>query len=170
MKRLRFLVIITVSFFCVLGVSCTPGKAMHKQTQAHILFKEGSHDFGTIIFGEPAKFDFEFKNIGFDTLIISEVQSTCGCTIPKWSSDPVLPGEKGVIEVSYDTQRSGFFEKGITVFSNADNYALLLVIRGNVTVNPHKEILGNHKTNEAVTDEAEDYDDKVELDNTLIEE
>lgn len=143
---------------------------MHKQTQAHILFKEGSHDFGNIIFGEPAKFDFEFKNIGFDTLIISEVQSTCGCTIPKWSSDPVLPGEKGIVEVSYDTRRSGFFEKGITVFSNADNYALLLVIRGNVTSNPHKEILGNHKTKEAVDNEEKDCDDKEELEHTLIEE
>lgn len=170
MKHLRFLVIIAVSVLGVLGVSCTPTKSMHKQTQAHILFKEGEHNFGNIIFGEPAQFDFEFKNIGFDTLIISEVQSTCGCTIPKWSSDPVLPGGKGVIEVSYDTQRSGAFEKGITVFSNADNSALLLVIRGYVTSNPHKEILGNHKTNDTVADEAEVYDDEEESENSLIEE
>jgi len=168
MKYLRFFIIIVVSFLCV---SCSQGKSLHKQTQAHIQFKEGSHDFGNIIFGEPAKFDFEFKNIGFDTLIIEEVQSTCGCTIPKWSSDPVLPGENGVIEVSYDTRRSGYFEKGITVFSNADNYALLLVIRGYVTSNPHKEILGGFKTKQQSLNKTDVSDEsQEEVENSLKEE
>lgn len=168
MKQLRFLIIIWVLF---MSVSCTPGKTLRKQTQAHIQFKESAHDFGTIIFGKPAQYDFEFKNIGFDTLVIYEVQSTCGCTVPKWSSNPVLPGEKGVVEVSYDTQRSGSFEKGITVFSNADNSALLLVIRGYVTSNPHKEILGNYKTKKQVVAEDDVYDaSEEELENPLNKE
>lgn len=144
MKRLLPILLVVVAVFC----SCSRAKYLQKHaTKAHIEFNTGVHDFGKVIFGEPAKFDFVFKNTGLDTLLITEVQSTCGCTIPKWSNKPVAPGEKGLIEVSYDTRRSGEFEKGITVFSNADNSAMLLVIKGFVTPNPHKEILGRNKTN-----------------------
>lgn len=144
MKRLLPILLVVVAVFC----SCSRAKYLQKHaTKAHIEFNTGVHDFGKVIFGEPAKFDFVFKNTGVDTLLITEVQSTCGCTIPKWSNKPVAPGEKGLIEVSYDTRRSGEFEKGITVFSNADNSAMLLVIKGFVTPNPHKEILGRNKTN-----------------------
>ena len=76
-----------------------------------------------------------------------------------------------MVEVSYDTQRSGSFEKGITVFSNADNSALLLVIRGYVTSNPHKEILGNYKTKKQVVAEDDVYDaSEEELENPLNKE
>ena len=142
MKRFLFIVLI---FSCVCA-SCSRAKYLQKHaTKAHIEFKEGRHDFGNVIFGQPAKYDFVFTNTGIDTLIINEVQSTCGCTIPVWSQEPVPPKGKGVIEVSYDTRRSGPFEKGITVFSNADNSAILLVIAGYVTTNPHKAILGNSR-------------------------
>lgn len=138
----RFLSIV-LAVMCLFLISCSRTKLLQKHaTKAHIEFREGRHDFGKVIFGQPAEHDFVFVNTGSDTLIINEVQSTCGCTIPKWSQEPVAPGEKGVIAVSYDTRRSGEFEKGITVFSNADNSALLLVIAGYVTPNPHKEILG----------------------------
>ncbi len=144
MKRLVSFVIISLLLLC----SCSKTKYLQKRaTKAHIEFKTGVHDFGKVIFGEPASFDFIFTNTGTDTLQINEVQSTCGCTIPQWSKTPVAPGDKGVITVSYDTRRSGEFEKGITVFSNADNSALLLVIKGFVTPNPHKEILGRNKVN-----------------------
>lgn len=137
---------------CVFGLSCSRTKMLQKHaTKAHIAFKNVRHDFGKVIFGQPAEHDFVFTNTGIDTLIIKEVQSTCGCTIPTWSQEPVAPGEKGVISVSYDTRRSGEFEKGITVFSNADNSAVLLVIAGFVTPNPHKEILGGNK-NKIVND------------------
>lgn len=142
MKRLFSILLVFVVVFC----SCSRAKYLQKHaTKAHIEFNTGVHDFGKIIFGEPASFDFVFTNTGADTLQINEVQSTCGCTIPKWSKEPVAPGEKGLITVSYDTRRSGEFEKGITVFSNADNSALLLVIKGLVTPNPHKEILGRKR-------------------------
>lgn len=144
MKRVCTILICVVS---ITVMSCSRTKMLQKRaTKAHIEFKEGRHDFGKIIFGQPAEYDFVFTNTGVDTLIINEVQSTCGCTIPVWSQEPVAPGEKGVISVSYDTRRSGEFEKGITVFSNADNSALLLVISGFVTPNPHKEILGGFKS------------------------
>ncbi|MBR5433874.1 MAG: DUF1573 domain-containing protein [Bacteroidales bacterium] len=150
MKRILAIGLIVVS---VCGLSCSRTKMLQKHaTKAHIAFKDVRHDFGKVIFGQPADFDFVFTNTGVDTLIINEVQSTCGCTIPTWSQEPVAPGAKGVISVSYDTRRSGEFEKGITVFSNADNSAMLLVISGFVTPNPHKEILGGNKSNKITKD------------------
>ncbi|MCQ2960252.1 MAG: DUF1573 domain-containing protein [Bacteroidales bacterium] len=142
-------------------------------TKAHIEFKEGRHDFGKVIFGQPAVHDFVFVNTGVDTLIINEVQSTCGCTIPKWSDEPVAPGNKGVISVSYDTHRSGEFEKGITVFSNADNSAMLLVIAGFVTPNPNKQILGASKTVKTEQKETIIFDNSadttVRIDSEILE-
>lgn len=160
MKMKRFVSIFLIFACCLLTFSCSRTKMLRKHaTKAHIEFKDGSHNFGKVIFGQPASYGFVFTNTGVDTLIINEVQSTCGCTIPTWSQDPVAPGEKGIIEVSYDSRRSGEFEKGITVFSNADNSAMLLVISGYVTPNPHKEILGasrikneNQNTNSVSSD------------------
>lgn len=140
---MRRLIYIQILFIAILTASCSRARMLEKNaTKAHIEFKETAHNFGTIIFGQPAICSFDFVNTGSDTLVISEIQSTCGCTVPKWSREPVPPKAKGTITVSYDSQRSGEFEKGITVFSNAENSAILLVIRGSVTTNPHKFILG----------------------------
>ena len=59
---------------------------------------------------------FTFTNIGNMPLIISRVQSTCGCTIPKKPEKPIMPGEKGEIKVSYDTNKPGRFNKQIIIF------------------------------------------------------
>lgn len=63
-------------------------------------------------------------------MIITRVQASCGCTVPKKPEEPVMPGEKGKIEVSYDTKRLGGFSKSITIFSNAINERKLIKIKG----------------------------------------
>lgn len=144
--------IFAIMIFTLLCVSCSRTKQLQKHaTKAHIEFNKGQHDFGTIIWGDPAECEFSFVNTGADTLIINEVQTTCGCTIPQWSQEPVPPKGKGAIRVSYDSRRSGEFEKGITVFSNADNSAILLVIRGKVTSNPNKFIIGGKKDSDSTS-------------------
>ncbi len=65
-------------------------------------------------------------------MIISKVSSSCGCTIPNWSREPVLPGKKGEIQVKYDTNRVGPIRKAITVISNADTPTKVLKIKGEV--------------------------------------
>ena len=54
-------------------------------------------------------------------MVITNVKSSCGCTVPKKPTAPIAPGEKGEIEVKYDTKRTGFIRKTITVTSNAKN-------------------------------------------------
>ena len=122
MKRL--LLIICLASFVI---------PMHSQEKtAEISFKETIIDFGTIENGVDGKRTFEFKNIGNAPLVFSRIFSSCGCTIPKKPEKPIQPGESGIIEVEYDTKRTGLFQKAITVNSNAKTPNIILRIKGEV--------------------------------------
>ncbi|MBN2518976.1 MAG: DUF1573 domain-containing protein [Bacteroidales bacterium] len=108
------------------------------EKKAHIEFKEIEYDFGTIEYKAEAKHDFEFKNTGKETLVISNVRASCGCTTPSYSKEPIKKGDTGSISVKYDTKRIGPFTKSITVTSNADNPTIVLRIKGNV-LNPPQQ-------------------------------
>jgi hypothetical protein len=99
---------------------------------AKIEFKTDVIDYGTIEKGADGVRVFEFTNTGDAPLVISNVKSTCGCTVPKKPKGPILPGESGVIEVKYDTKRVNPIRKTITVFSNADTPTVALKIKGTV--------------------------------------
>ena len=101
-----------------------------------IKFDNESYNFKEIIQGSKAEIDFVFTNVGDEPLIISNVRSTCGCTVPKWTNEPVKPGEKGKITVKYDSNRIGNFSKQITVSSNANNGNVVLLITGKVSPKP----------------------------------
>ena len=87
--------------------------------QAKISFKEDTVDYGTIAKGSDGVRVFEFTNTGDAPLIISDVKSSCGCTVPKKPDGPVAPGATSTIQVKYDTNRVGPIRKTITVYSNA---------------------------------------------------
>mgnify|MGYP000663407400 FL=1 len=87
-------------------------------------------DYGKISLGSDGERTFVFTNIGNKPLIIKKINSSCGCTIPKKPENPILPGKKGEIKVSYDTKRPGGFSKSITIFSNAKNNRKLVKIKG----------------------------------------
>lgn len=90
-------------------------------------------DYGDIAKGSDGIRVFEFTNTGTEPLIISKVYSSCGCTIPKKPEAPIAPGEKGEIQVKYDTNRVGPIRKTITVNSNAtDTPIVSLKIKGTV--------------------------------------
>ena len=100
---------------------------------AKINFKKTVIDYGVIEKGSNGIRDFEFTNDGNSPLIITNVKSTCGCTIPKKPNKPILPGESEKIQVKYDTNRIGFIRKSIIVSSNAENPTVILKITGKVT-------------------------------------
>lgn len=93
-------------------------------------FETETIDYGKIGQGSEGKRVFEFTNVGDSPIDISRIQSTCGCTVPKKPEKPVMPGEKGQIEVSYDTNRLGGFHKQITIYSNAKRERIPLRIKG----------------------------------------
>ncbi len=103
-----------------------------QDTSAKIEFKSETIDYGEISKGSDGVRVFEFTNTGNAPLVISNVRSSCGCTIPKKPEDPILPGKTGQIEVKYDTNRVGPIRKAITVTSNADTATKVLKIKGTV--------------------------------------
>ncbi len=126
---IAFLFLVTIA-----GISCNKGSGKSSGGDAGIAFDTISHDFGQIVFGEAAEFEFVFTNSGAAPLVVSHVKSTCGCTVPEWSKEPVKAGEQGRIRVSYDTHRVGAFSKTIYVYSNAANGVKQLTISGKVSV------------------------------------
>jgi len=103
-----------------------------QKATAKIEFKSETIDYGEIEKGSDGVRVFEFTNTGTVPLIISNVKSSCGCTIPKKPDGPILPGKTGQIQVKYDTKRVGPIRKAITVTSNADTPTKVLKIKGTV--------------------------------------
>lgn len=102
------------------------------QEVATITFDSLVIDYGTINKGDYGVRQFKFTNTGNADLKITQVRSSCGCTIPKKPSNPIAPGASDVIEVKYDTERVGPIRKTITVASNASNGMVALKIKGEV--------------------------------------
>ncbi|TRX49840.1 DUF1573 domain-containing protein [Fulvivirga sp. M361] len=87
---------------------------------AVITFEEDKHDFGDIYQGDKVEHVFKFENTGTEPLIITNVQTTCGCTAPAWPRDPVTPGQESEIKVVFNsTGKMGRQNKVITIVSNA---------------------------------------------------
>lgn len=109
--------------------------------QAKIEFKakDNTIDYGTVTKdGDSGLRSFEFKNTGNQPLMITNVQSTCGCTVPSFPKEPIMPGKTGKIDVKYN-MNPGPIRKTITVESNAANYEggkIPLKIKGDVVVKP----------------------------------
>ena len=100
-------------------------------------FKDETHDFGEVPEGPLAEYDFEFENVGKEPIVIQEAHGSCGCTVPKWPTEPILPGKKGVIHVAYNSAgRPGPISKEVTINSNAQQAPMVLHIRGNVKSKP----------------------------------
>lgn len=102
-------------------------------SKAELKFESESHDFGKIKQGVPVTHEFIFTNTGTEPLILIEVRSSCGCSVPQFSKTPVKPGESGKISVKFDSVAKGPFTKHLTVRSNTKTPIRTLVIRGEVT-------------------------------------
>ena len=96
---------------------------------------ETSFDFGKIKANVPVTHEFAFTNTGNAALVISSVQTPCGCTVASYSKDPVLPGQKGYVKATYNAAKPGMFTKTITVLSNSALEPVKLTIRGEVAEN-----------------------------------
>ena len=130
----------------VLFISIVSFGAFAQDKMAKIEFKETTIDYGTIEKGADGVRTFEFTNTGDAPLIISKVNSSCGCTVPKKPDGPIMPGEMGEIQVKYDTKRVMPIRKTITVLSNAETPTIALKIKGNVIAPGSKSVLAKEKS------------------------
>ena len=130
MKKLALFIFIVL--IPVVQNSCNKAGGKRMKGDAMITFTETSHNYGEIRFDSDGDCIFSFINSGAAPLILTHVKSTCGCTIPEWSAEPVIPGDSARIVVSYDTHRVGRFNKSIYVYSNAINGTQRLFVSGEV--------------------------------------
>ncbi|HEX8269712.1 MAG TPA: DUF1573 domain-containing protein [Flavobacterium sp.] len=120
------------------------------QSGAKIEFKakDNTIDYGTVSKdSDNGLRTFEFKNTGDAPLIITNVQSTCGCTVPSKPTEPIMPGKMGKIDIKYN-MNPGPIRKTVTVESNAVNYEggrVALKIKGEVVVAPAVNLLEKKK-------------------------
>lgn len=98
-----------------------------------IEFDREIHDFGKLIQGEKATFNFQFTNTGKSDLVITQVQTSCGCTTPKFPTKAIKPGEGDVIKVTFDSaSRKGTQNKTITIVSNCQPNTSVLRIKAQI--------------------------------------
>lgn len=105
-----------------------------QQSGPAISWDKTVHDFGKFKESDgKVVATFEFVNTGNETLYITNVKASCGCTSPEWSKEPVQPGSKGYVKAAYNpAKRPGKFNKSITVTTNEFQPTSVLRIMGEV--------------------------------------
>lgn len=104
-----------------------------------IYFENTTHNYGTIELNGDGTCVFKFKNTGKEPLLLTDVKSSCGCTTPTWTKEPILKGKTGSITVKYNTKLVGSFTKTIRVSSNAKTNLVTLKITGTVKELPERK-------------------------------
>lgn len=127
---------IVLLFTLIIGISVA---ASAQVKPAEFKFEKETHDFGSIPQNKAATVEFKFTNIGDQPLIISKVESTCGCTVPEYTQTPVKKGGMGTIKVTYNPGSTPLpFSKAITISSNAKTTTKVLYIKGTTVAAANK--------------------------------
>lgn len=102
--------------------------------EAEIKFEKTSHNFGSFPESQKVTCTFKFTNTGDNLLVIHQAIASCGCTVPKYSKEPIKPGESGEITVTYNGAGKfpGHFKKSITIRTNAKQEIVRLYIEGDM--------------------------------------
>ncbi len=104
-----------------------------------IKFEKTEHDFGTIKEGDIVETVFKFTNSGKSELIITSAKGSCGCTVPDWPKEPIMPGESGEIKVKFNSNRKpNLQQKIVTLVTNTADGKEIIKIKAMVT--PNKKV------------------------------
>lgn len=106
-----------------------------QDNKAEFKFNEETHDFGKVPQGKPVSFVFKYTNTGAEPLIITAVESACGCTVPTVEpkqGTPVLKGQSGSITLTYNAAVAAPFNKYVKITSNSKTPLKMLYIKGEV--------------------------------------
>ena len=126
---MKKILLFTMLLFCGMNVALA-------QKPAEIKFDKLTHDFGTFSEKNPVvSCTFTFTNVGETALVINQAGASCGCTVPEYTKEPIQPGEKGEIKVTYNGTGKfpGHFKKSITVRTNGTVEMTRLYIEGEMT-------------------------------------
>ena len=98
-----------------------------KIAKSKMVLDTTTYDYGEMEWAAKGVCEFEFTNKGVEPLIITRVRSSCGCTVPTWTKEPIPPQGRGKIEISYNTRIEGAFSKGIRIYTNEGKYHIVRV-------------------------------------------
>lgn len=124
---MKKLILFTMMLIC--------GMTAMAQEPAEIKFDTLTHNFGKFSEKEPVvNCTFSFTNVGEQNLVINQAIASCGCTVAEYTKDPIKPGEKGQIKVTYNGAGKfpGHFKKSITVRTNGKVEMTRLYIEGDM--------------------------------------
>ena len=139
MKKVIILGIFLV--FCLNKSHAQNHIQLYQSSHSVVSFPEETFDFGEVAFGVPVSHKFNFENISKQKICIRDVKTSCGCTTPDFSTEPLKPGKKGGITARYDSKKAGKFVKTLTVIIS-DSEEIVLTIKGTVKT-PMKAALPN---------------------------
>jgi hypothetical protein len=126
MKKILLICSVVIGFLAFSAMS---------DNKSEFKFNEETHDFGNVPQGKPVSFVFKYTNVGDEPLIITAVESTCGCTVPSVEpkqGTPVQKGQSGSITLTYNAAVAAPFNKFVKITSNSKTPLKILYIKGEV--------------------------------------
>jgi len=131
MKRIILYISLAVASMGLTSVSF--GQAAEFVQGAKLSLDKEVHDYGKIKKGADGSCYFTITNTGSEPLTITNAQGSCGCTVPSWPKEPIIPGESAKMKVTYATNRVGPINKSVTITSNSvDGKVKTVKIKGEV--------------------------------------
>ena len=98
-----------------------------------VALSESSFEFGKIKKGDHKEHTYEITNTGKNPLIISQVKPGCGCTVPDYTKDPIMPGKKGKITLKFDSSNfDGLVHKQAEVYANVEKAPVVLTFSADI--------------------------------------
>jgi len=102
-------------FFIAAAFIVTAGAMAQTKPDDVAKFNTNKYDFGKVKQNVPAVYSFEITNTSDKPLVIENAHATCGCTVPEYQKDPILPGKTAKIKVQYNAANGGQFDKTVFV-------------------------------------------------------
>ncbi len=120
-----------------IGIGCLLlVKGLSTVAQPMASFDKTTEEFGIILWNKPVTATFQVTNTGDKPLVISNVYTSCGCTVADWTTSPIEPGGTGTVSSTFDAKTLGHFQKSVAIYCNASDRPIYLNIRGEVSANP----------------------------------
>ena len=118
----RSISFIITLFIITLSVIAQPRLSSNKET----------HNFGQIEWKHPVNVEYTITNTGDKPLVLTNVTTSCACSVASWTKTPIAPGEKGTVSATFDAKALGHFEKTVGIYSNAQPSLVYLKFVGEV--------------------------------------
>ncbi|MDO4165597.1 MAG: DUF1573 domain-containing protein [Bacteroides sp.] len=90
------------------------------------------HSLGQIEWKHPASVQYIITNTGDQPLVLTDVEPDCACTVAQWTQNPIAPGDKGMVNVTFDAEALGHFQKSVAIYTNAEPHLVYLKFGGEV--------------------------------------